>query len=326
MDILVIGGAGYIGAHTVLALIDAGHHVTVFDNLSTGRRENVHAEAHFVEGDLLEVATLERLLAVSRYDAVFHFAALKAAGKSMAEPQRYAHHNTAGSLILLRQVIEHGIPNFVFSSSAAVYGEPRADLIDEDHPTEPTNFYGFTKLQIEQNLAWASRLRGVRYACPRYFNAAGYDPDGRIPGLENGSQNLIPIIMEVAVGKRPSLQIFGNDYPTADGTCIRDYVHVTDLADAHVRALDYLVSRDRDLIVNLGTGKGHSVKEVLERSRLVTGQTIPAETVARRQGDPAVLCASCERAKELLGWRPRFPDLDLLLETTWRVYRQNAES
>ena len=323
MNVLVTGGAGYIGSHTVLALIEAGHHVTVFDDLSSGHEENLPPKAHFVLGDISDTPSLKRLLSASQYDAVMHFAALKAAGESMEAPQLYAAQNTAASLQLLHQVLHHQIPYFVFSSSAAVYGEPEALPIHENHPKKPTNYYGFTKLQIEQNLHWFSQLKGLRYASLRYFNAAGYDLDGRITRLERGSYNLIPILMEVAVGKRSSLEIFGNDYPTPDGTCIRDYVHVTDLAQAHCLALDYLARENQDLEVNLGTGRGHSVMEVLASVRKMTGQTIAANIAPRRPGDPAMLFAASDKAGKLMHWQPEITDLDTLVDSTWQVYKRS---
>ena len=324
MQVLVVGGAGYIGGHVTLDLLKHGHGVTVFDNLSTGCRENIPEKAHFVAGDLLQPAQLERLLAASRFEAVVHLAALKAAGDSMTDPEQYGHHNICGSISLLNQAARHGIRYFVFSSSAAVYGDPQYLPMDEKHRLEPTNFYGFTKLQFERQLAWFHRLRGMSYACLRYFNAAGYDADQAVKGLEINPKNLIPLVMEVATGRRKRLSVFGADYETADGTCIRDYIHVTDLADAHTRALNFLAEGGDPLTVNLGSEEGHSVLEVVRTAQQVTGRPIPYDLVGRRAGDPPSLLAAAGKARRILDWRARHSDLHHMLTTAWRVYRDRA--
>lgn len=323
MRILVIGGAGYIGSHVVREFLDAGHSVTVFDNLSSGRTENLFPEAAFVRGDILDY---QGLLAAMRggFDALVHLAAFKAAGESMLKPEKYALNNLNGTVNIINAALEAGVMKVVFSSSAATYGEPRYLPIDERHPTEPENFYGYTKLEIERVLGWYDRLRGLRFAALRYFNAAGYDPAGRISGLERNPANLIPVIMEVAAGMRKELEVFGQDYPTKDGTGVRDYVHVSDLARGHVQALDYLVREDRSLVVNLGSEEGLSVLEILEAARRITGRPVPARMSPRRPGDPAKLVASSSLAKELLGWEARVSGLEDLVSTTWKAYAPHA--
>ncbi len=324
MHIFVTGGAGYIGSHTVHELIDQGHRVTIFDNLLTGLRENIHPAATFIHGDILDDAGLRKALtAGDPVDAVFHFAAFKNAGESMLKPEKYSHTNINGSLVLLNACAELGISRFVFSSSSATYGEPQYLPMDEAHPQEPMSYYGFTKLEIERYLAWYSKLKGIRYAALRYFNAAGYDVKGRVKGKEMNPANLLPIVMEVANGTRAHLYVNGGDYPTRDGTCIRDYIHVNDLATAHVAALDYLVRTDRDLAVNLATGAGYSILEVLETARRVTGKPIPYTIVDRREGDPSEVYATTSQAFALLGWKAEHSDLETLLASMWTVYSKD---
>jgi UDP-glucose 4-epimerase len=319
MKILVIGGAGYIGSHVARALLDKGHEVTVFDNLSTGNKENIFKEETFVEGDILDY---HALLAVMKkgFAALIHLAAFKAAGESMLKPDKYSLNNLSGSVNILNAALESSIANIVFSSSAAVYGEPKYNPIDEEHPQNPINFYGFTKVQIEGLLGWYDKLKGIRFAALRYFNAAGYDVEGRVTGIERTCENLLPVIMEVAIGKRPSLKIFGNDYETRDGTGIRDYVHVSDLATAHMLALDYIIANKTSLTVNLGSDSGISVQEMLTAARKHSGRMIPAEIAPRRPGDPAVLYATSAKALRMLGWRARYSDVDTIVATTWKVY------
>jgi UDP-glucose 4-epimerase len=302
MKVLILGGAGYIGSHVCLEMMAAGHAVTVFDNLSSGTRDNLFPGADFIEGDIMRPSDLAAALAPG-FDAVVHLAAFKAAGESMLVPEKYATNNIAGSINVLNAMTAAGVKYLVFSSSAAVYGEPAYLPIDEQHPKQPANFYGYTKLQIEGFLAWYDQLRGLKSASLRYFNAAGYDPAGRVRGLEHNPANLLPIIMEVAAGLRPELQIFGEDYDTPDGTCIRDYVHVSDLARAHVLALEKLAGGMPSQAFNLGSESGLSVKEILSAARRLTGQPLPARVVARRPGDPAKLVAGSNLAKELLGWQ-----------------------
>lgn len=319
MRVLVTGGAGYIGSHVVLALLEAGHSVVVYDNLSTGCRENLFAQADFVEADILDMVQLRE--AMSReVDAVIHFAALKAAGESMTAPEKYTRYNICGTLNVLQAASLCDIRKIIFSSSATVYGEPQYLPMDEAHPLCPDSYYGFTKLSIEQHLDWYDRLKKIRFAALRYFNAAGYDVAGRVGGLERNPANLLPVIMEVAAEYREKLFIFGDDYKTRDGTGLRDYIHVSDLARAHVLALNYIHDHDRSLTVNLGSEQGSTVSEVLETARRITGKEIPAKVVSRRAGDPSTLLASAAYARECLGWEPGESDLDTIVASTWQAY------
>lgn len=320
MKILVIGGAGYIGSHVTREFLDRGYRVTVFDNLSTGRRENLFAEAEFVEGDILSDDDLSAAMRQG-FDGCVHLAALKAAGVSMQRPEEYSVTNICGTVAVVNQAAMHGIRCLLFSSSAAIFGTPRYLPIDESHPKEPENYYGFTKLEIERILEWYDRLKGLRFAAVRYFNAAGFDVGGRIRGLEREPGNLLPIIMETALGIRPMLSVYGDDYPTRDGTCIRDYVHVNDLAVAHVAAFEQVIATSRSLKVNLGSESGVSVIEMLERARQLTGRPIPSTIAPRREGDPPALVATSAMARELLGWEPKHSDLDTLISSTWKVYK-----
>jgi len=324
MNILIIGGAGYIGSHVTREFLDRGHGCTVFDNLSSGLRENLFSEAKFIHGDINDYMQILGAMkdSAAPFDAIVHLAAFKAAGESMLNPAKYSKNNIAGTINILNAACETGINNIVFSSSAAVYGEPQYIPIDEKHPTLPENYYGFTKLEIERLLSWYDKLKNIRYASLRYFNAAGYDVKGRLKGLEQNPANLLPVIMETACGMRKEMQIFGNDYDTKDGTCIRDYVHVNDLAVGHAMALDYIIKNKKSLTVNLGSEQGFSVTEVLETARTVTGQPIPAKITGRREGDPAKLTASCALSHELLGWKAQHSDLETLIKTSWEVYKK----
>lgn len=322
MKVLLFGGAGYIGTHVAMAFLDRGDHVGIYDNLSSGLRSNVPEGAEFFEGDILDREKVAEVLSKG-WDAAVHLAAFKAAGESMVKPEKYSENNISGSLIIMTECEKHGCMNFILSSSAATYGEPKYLPIDEKHPTNPENYYGYTKLCIEENLKWYSKLKGLHFAALRYFNAAGYDIDGRMMGLERNPANLIPVIMECAVGIRKEVGIFGTDYDTPDGTCIRDYVHVTDLADAHVAAADYLMNKKEDLIVNLGSETGISVREIVETARRVTGQPIPSVDSPRRPGDPAKLVASSTLAHEKLGWSAKHSDPETLIGSTWKVYKEN---
>jgi UDP-glucose 4-epimerase len=313
MKVLVTGGAGYVGSVTVEALLAAGHDVVVYDNLSRGHAGAVSPGAELVVADLADTARLAGILARGRFDAVMHFAALSLVGESVQEPARYFEHNVGLTFRLLGIMLGAGIRRFVFSSSAAVYGEPRAVPITEDHPTAPTNPYGQTKLMVEEALAWLHRLAGLRYASLRYFNAAG--ATDRLGEDHRPETHLIPSVLEAAAGRRPFVEVFGQDYPTPDGTCIRDFVHVADIADAHLKALEHL---DRDsLICNLGSGSGYSVLEVMETARRVTGRPVPVKFGPRRPGDPAVLVASRTRAEQKLGWRPKLDDLEAIIGSAW---------
>ncbi len=320
MRVVVTGGAGYIGSHTALALVLAGHDVTVLDDLSTGYAINVQPGVRLITGPYQDSAVLDRAFDPAP-DAVFHFAALKAAGESMLEPEKYSQANIRGSLWLMEQCSRRGVQNFVFSSSAAVYGDPRYLPIDELHPTEPINYYGYTKKCIEDNLSWFSRLRGMHFAALRYFNAAGYDRAGRIRGIEKKTQNLLPLVMEVAAGSRPKIDVFGNDYDTRDGSCIRDYIHAEDLALAHVRALEYISKEKKDVIVNLGSELGMTVFEMIRIAEEVSGRKVHFDIAERRAGDPPSLIASSARARELLGWKAQHSDARTIIESMWNLYK-----
>ena len=318
MKILVTGGAGYIGSHVVIALCEGGYEVVVLDDLSTGNREAVDNRAEFIQGSTLNndnVAT-----ALNGVDAVIHLAAFKAAGESMIDPGKYSQNNISGTISLLNAMITHGVDKFIFSSTAAVYGYPKYLPLDENHPLEPINYYGFTKLEIERILKWYGELKGLKFAALRYFNAAGYDPEGRIRFLENNPANLIPIVMEVASGRREKMEVFGNDYDTSDGTGVRDYIHVTDLASAHVKAIEYLKTND-SITVNLATGESHSVLDVINKTKEISGKNIPYHIVDRRPGDPAELYAGTTLAFDQLDWKANHSGLKSLIETTWQVYK-----
>ena len=319
MHLLITGGAGYIGSTVAQLLLDQGHTVVVYDNLCHARREAVPAGARFIEGDIADRDPLERLLREQKIDAVLHFAALIEAGESMQRPEQYFRNNTASTLGLLEAMLSANVKKLVFSSTAAVYGEPESTPIREDAALRPTNPYGESKLLVEQMLAWLHRIHGLRYASLRYFNVAGAIA-GRGESHEPES-HLIPLILDVALGRRKSIKIFGTDYPTPDGTCIRDYIHVRDLADAHLLALRALETRDR-LIYNLGNGRGFTVREVVESARRVTGHAIPVEEVPRRAGDPAVLVASSEKIIRELGWQPKFLALDDIMSSAWEWHQQ----
>src|SRR5436305_9109726 len=314
MKVVVTGGAGYIGATTVQALLDSGHEVVVYDNLSKGYSEAVPQDARLVRGEIADRAALDALFRDTRPEAVLHFAALIEAGESMQVPERYFRNNSASTLTLLEAMLAHGVGKFIFSSTAALYGNPKRVPIQEDDELQPTNVYGESKLLVEQMLTWFHRIHGLRYASLRYFNAAG--SNGRTGELHNPESHLIPLILQVASGQRDHISIFGTDYPTEDGTCIRDYVHVGDLAEAHVLALEALSSRDK-LIYNLGSGTGFSVRQVIDSARRVTGKTIKEVETARRPGDPAVLVASSEKIRRALGWKPKYPKLDDIVASAW---------
>ena len=320
MKILVTGGAGYIGSHIVLELCDSGFEVIVFDDLSLGFRENVDQRAELYIGSTLNREDMDDVLS-KNIDAVIHLAAWKAAGESMDNPFKYTQNNIIGTLNVLSSMTEYGVRKFILSSTAAVYGYPQYLPIDENHPLDPINYYGYTKLVIEQNLKWFSELKGLRYACLRYFNAAGYDLDGRVRNKEKNPQNLLPIIMEVAIGVRKQMEVFGDDYNTPDGTGIRDYIHVNDLALAHISALNYLVEKDENLSVNLANGVGYSVLDVIRMAEKVTQKNISYEIVGRRFGDPAELTAISMQAKKLLKWEAQYSDIETILSTMWKVYK-----
>jgi UDP-glucose 4-epimerase len=315
MHILVTGGAGFIGATTAAAFLEAGHAVTVVDDLSTGHREAVPAGARFVSGDVTDPAVMDPVVAAGGFDACVHFAALIEAGVSMRTPERFFTVNTAGSARLLEVLLAHGVGRFVLSSTAAVYGEPQRTPMTETAPCAPTNAYGESKLLVERMLAWYHRIHGLRTGALRYFNAAGATA-GR-PERHHPETHLVPLAFQVAEGRREQLAVFGDDYPTPDGTCVRDYVHVADLADAHVRTVERLDDLGT-ITCNLGNGTGFSVREVLDAARTVTGHPIPAIDASRRDGDPATLVASADRARDLLGWSPQVTALDDIVRDAWR--------
>jgi UDP-glucose 4-epimerase len=339
VKILITGGAGYIGGTVASVLTETGHEAVIFDNLSHGRPDLLPQGVEFLQGELADRAHLESIFTEARerknpFDGVLHFAALIEAGESMKHPEIYFRNNTASTLALLEAILARGPRRLVFSSTAAVYGEPESIPIQEDARLAPTNAYGESKLLVEHMLAWLNRVHGLRYASLRYFNVAGAPegPQGVTRGeAHDPESHLIPLVLDVALGRRPSIRIYGDDYSTPDGTCVRDYVHVSDLADAHLLALNALLQAPektpenvpgepcnfRPLIYNLGNGQGFSVREVIESARRVTGHPIPAEVHPRRPGDPAVLVASSEKAIRELGWTPRYTQLDDIIRTAW---------
>lgn len=317
MKVLVVGGAGYIGSHVTLQLQRCGHTPVVLDNLRKGHRQAV-ADAEFIHGDLQDVQLLEDLFAEERFDAVMHFAANSLVGESVEKPAAYFRNNVANGLNLLDAMRRHGVRNLVFSSTAAVYGEPQEIPIPEDHPKKPTNPYGESKLMVETILNRYSQAYGLRYTSLRYFNAAGADPSGEIGEDHAPETHLIPIVLQVALGKRDHVAIYGTDYDTPDGTCIRDYIHVNDLADAHILAVEALAEGGPCGVYNLGNGQGFSVREVIDTAEKVVGTTIKRVEAKRRAGDPARLVASSERITKELGWKPKMADLGEIIATAWR--------
>ena len=323
MKILVTGGAGYIGSHAVKALLERGHGVVVIDNLSRGHKGAVPPAARLVVEDIHHIEAVQALMEEEHIEAVMHFAAHSQVGESMEKPSMYYDNNVVGSYCLLEAVRRAGVPYFVFSSSAAVYGEPEQTPITETMPYCPTNVYGQTKLMIEQMLAQFSRAYGLKYAALRYFNAAGAAADGTIGEDHAPETHLIPLILQTAQGIRKNITIFGVDYPTADGTCIRDYVHVTDLADAHCRVLDYLVGGGQSQAFNLGSQHGFSVREIIRAAKAVTGQEFSVVEGSRRAGDPAILVASSEKIRKLTGWQPRHSEIETILADAWRWHSRH---
>ena len=320
MRVLVTGGAGYIGSVVADHLLRAGHTVTVLDNLIMGWREAVPAAAEFVHADTGDEAAIDSLFNSHQFDAVMHFAALIEAGESVKVPEQYFDNNSLRTLTLLRAMLRHQVMRFVFSSTAAVYGEPQIVPIPEDHPLAPTNAYGESKLIVEQMLAWFHRAHGFRYASLRYFNAAGATP---ARGEAHRSEShLIPLILQVPLGQREFISIFGSDYPTKDGTCVRDFIHIDDLASAHVLALQGLET-NATLLCNLGSGSGFTVREIIDIARQVTGHPIPAREMSRRTGDPAVLIASSEKAQRLLGWKPQNSNVESIVQSAWEWHRSH---
>jgi len=323
MTILVLGGAGYIGSHTTYELIEKGYDVVVVDNLETGYREAVHKEARFYEGDIRNREFIDGVFEKEKIDAVIHFAANSLVGESMVKPLKYYDNNLCGTKVLLESMVAHGIDKIVFSSTAATYGEPENIPILESDPTNPTNTYGETKLSMEKMFKWTSLAHNLRYVSLRYFNACGAHKSGNIGEAHNPETHLIPLILQVPLGKREFISIFGDDYDTKDGTCVRDYIHVTDLAMAHIKAVEYLVAGNDSNIFNLGNGVGFTVNEVIDSARKVTGHPIKAVVEKRRAGDPAVLIASSEKARQILGWSPVHVDIQEIIASAWEWHKNN---
>lgn len=325
MAVLVLGGAGYIGSHTVYELIDSGRDVVVADNLQTGFREAVHPKARFYKADIRDRRALDELFEKEQIDGVIHFAASSQVGESMSDPLKYYDNNLCGTACLLQAMVAHGIDKIVFSSTAAVYGEPERTPILESDRTEPGNCYGETKLAMEKMMGWTAKAHGLRYVALRYFNACGAHPCGSIGEAHDPESHLIPIILQVPNGQREKVAVFGTDYDTRDGSCIRDYIHVCDLAKAHILALDHLLNGGENNVFNLGNGVGFSVREMIDVARAVTGHPIPAVEEARRAGDPAVLIASSQKAKDILGWQPEYTRIEDIIASAWKWHSRNPK-
>lgn len=320
---MVTGGAGYIGSHTVLALINKGYDVIVVDNLATGFLPAVNCSAKFYKADIHNEEELNTIFRKEKIEGVIHFAAFSQVGESMTDPLKYYYNNVSGTCTLLNCMQANHVNNIIFSSTAAVYGIPEHELITEEDIAKPINPYGETKLAIEHMLAWAEKAYGLHYVALRYFNACGADPSATIGEAHNPETHLIPIILQVPNKQRDKVFIFGDKYPTKDGTCVRDYVHVCDLAQAHILSLEYLKSTGKSEVFNLGNGEGFSVKQVVQIAEKVTEQSIPAVMAEPRPGDPAILVASSQKAKDILGWEPQFADMDIILKTAWNWHRQH---
>lgn len=323
MQVLVVGGAGYIGSHAVKHLVQAGYQVTVLDNLLTGHRKAVHSQAEFIQGDVRDRELLDRIFSQGDFAGVFHFAANSLVGESMEVPLVYFDNNVGGMITLLESMEGHGVKKIIFSSTAAVYGDVQEFPITEETPTHPTNPYGESKLMMEKIIAWCQQAYGIDYVALRYFNVAGADKDGDIGEDHQPETHLIPIILQVALGHREAIAIFGDDYPTPDGTCIRDYVHVDDLIQAHIQAFDYLVQGGKSTVFNLGSSTGYSVKEIVDAVRQVTGREIPAKIADRRPGDPASLVAASDKARDLLAWNPAYNSIEAIIQTAWNWHQKH---
>ncbi len=321
--ILVTGGAGYIGSVTVHELIKAGYDVAVADNLSTGFRQAVHPDAGFYQLDIRDRKDLDRLFEKEQITGVIHFSACSQVAESMRDPLRYFDNNLGGAITLLESMVAHGVKHMVFSSSAAVYGIPETIPIREEAGTHPINPYGETKLAMEQLLEWTGRAHGMTYAALRYFNACGADLSGDLGEAHDPETHLIPLLLQVPNGQRDHIFVFGDDHPTRDGTCVRDYVHVSDLARAHILALDYLLRGGESQVFNLGSGQGYTVREVIEAAGRVTGRPIPIEIVPKREGDPPRLVASTEKARQVLGWKPDYDTIEEMISTAWSWHRRH---
>lgn len=323
MAILVLGGAGYIGSHTALELVKSGRDVVIADSLVTGYKKAIPEKARFYQGDIRDFEFLDNLFQQEKIDAVIHFAAYSLVGESVANPLKYYGNNLYGTKILLEAMVKNNIDKIVFSSTAATYGEPENIPVLESDRTYPTNPYGETKLAVEKMFKWVAEAHGLRYVSLRYFNACGADENGIIGEAHNPESHLIPIILQVPNGKRETISIYGTDYDTPDGTCIRDYIHVTDLAQAHILAVKYLYNGGKSDIFNLGNGVGYSVREVIETARKVTGRPIPVTETSRRAGDPARLVASSEKAKRILGWKPVHNCLEEIIASAWNWHKKH---
>lgn len=316
--ILVIGGAGYIGSHVVKELLDGGYEAIVFDDMSTGQEVNLFKEAGFIKGNILDRKALDGAIS-QNIDAVIHLAGKKAVGESMENPQKYAENNLNGVVNIVNSMVDNGVKHMVFSSSAAVYGMPQYLPLDEKHPLNPISFYGYTKLATENLLSWYAKLKDFNYIALRYFNAVGYAADKSITGREKNPQNLLPIIMEAATGKRDGFAIFGSDYETPDGTCLRDYIHVSDLASAHVAAIKRLMTDKKSYALNLGTGKAISVKQIVDATENIIGKRLNYRFAPRRPGDPATVVAKAELAQQILGWKPKYTNIEDIIQTVWNL-------
>lgn len=323
MSILVLGGAGYIGSHTAYEIIENGGEVVVADNLQTGHEQALHPKAKFYKGDIRDKEFLDKLFEREKIDYVIHFAADALVGESMENPLKYYDNNLYGTMVLLKSMIEHDVKKIVFSSTCATYGQPEIVPITENEKQSPTNAYGETKLAMEKMMKWTDYAHGLKYVALRYFNAAGAHKSGKIGEDHAIETHLIPLIMQVPNGQRKEIKIFGDDYPTKDGTCIRDYIHVTDLAKAHILAMEYLSKGGRSEAFNLGTENGYSVKEVIEMSGKVTKHPIPSVIVQRREGDPAELISASEKAMKILGWKPECSDLEEIITTAWNWHKNH---
>lgn len=321
MKIMVVGGAGYIGSHAVKQLLEKGNQVVVIDSLETGHIESVPKEIPFYKIDIRDKDALKTVFEKEQVDGVIHFAANSLVGESMTHPLKYYNNNVCGTETLLEVLIETGVKNIVFSSTAATYGEVKEMPIQETTLTCPTNTYGETKLAIEKMLKWAHQAHDLNYICLRYFNVAGADASGTIGEAHTTETHLIPLILQVPLGQRPHITVFGTDYETKDGTCIRDYIHVTDLVNAHLLALHHLMNGGESDIFNLGSNTGYSVLEMIEAARKVTGHPIPMQIGERRAGDPALLIASSEKAKNILGWQPEFTDIEEIIASAWKWHQ-----
>ncbi|MFZ0074560.1 MULTISPECIES: UDP-glucose 4-epimerase GalE [Exiguobacterium] len=325
MAVLVVGGAGYIGSHAVYQLIDAGQEVVVIDHLKSGHREAVHPEARFYEGDIRDRAFLDTVFGTEVIDQVVHFAAFSLVGESMEHPLAYFDNNVYGTQVLLEAMMAHDVKQIVFSSTAATYGEQEQMPILETAVTNPTNAYGETKLMMEKMMRWCETAYGLNYVALRYFNVAGARSTGEIGEDHTPETHLVPLVLEVANNQRPVISIYGDDYATEDGTCVRDYIHVEDLIDAHVLALDYLKQGKPSDVFNLGSSRGFSVREIIEAARRVTGHAIPEQVVARRAGDPSTLIAGSDKAKTVLGWNPSRTDIETIIQDAWRWHEQRPQ-